>query len=186
MNCPISVSLQNDFLTFSSSQIYSFYVMSAFDGSSRIVLSYLRSVWCRPYSNKIFVMPFEYNEADDRILIAFDSCVDELCEYERIGISTPGLSAVHALTLLATIHLLILQNRELRSNGGERRMLTIWSSLATTATARSARAVTLRTPPFIMLVFRAREKVVQICVWRETRARPDCCNQAHLMGKSHL
>ena len=73
-----------------------------------MVVSYLRSVWRRPYSNKIFVMPFEYNEADHRILIAFNCCVDELCEYERIGISTPGLSAVHALTLLATIYFLIL------------------------------------------------------------------------------
>ena len=124
MNSPICVSLQNDFLTFSSSQIYSFYVISAFDGNLRMVLSYLRSVWCRPYSNKFFVMPFEYNKADYRILIAFDSCVDELCEYKRIGIPTPGLSAVHALTLLATARLLILQNRELRNSRGERSILT--------------------------------------------------------------
>ena len=83
-----------------------------------MVLSYLRSVFRRPYSNKIFVMPFEYDEADHRILIAFDGCIDELCEHERIGISTPGLFAVHALTLLATIHLLILQSRQLRKNSG--------------------------------------------------------------------
>ena len=96
-------------------------------------------------------MPLKHDQADNRIFITLGCCLDEFGKYERVAGSTPCFSAVHALTLLAVVLLLILYiyKRQYLVDGSEER--TISSSFAHRGAAQSAKAKKPLQMRFMML-----------------------------------